>query len=125
MNTDNISIPQIIDLIAKKKRKERQRKKLGFIDLFCGIGGIHQALNRLGCICKLACDIDKDCCKVYQKNYGIVPHSDVKTVDPNEMDTIDIICAGFPCQPFSKAGAQNGFKDDRGNIFFDICNIIE
>tara|TARA_B100000427_G_scaffold323817_1_gene327875 strand:+ start:2857 stop:4098 length:1242 start_codon:yes stop_codon:yes gene_type:complete len=125
MNTDNISIPQIIDLIAKKKWKEKQRKKLNFIDLFCGIGGFHQALNRLGCTCKLACDIDKDCCKVYQKNYGIVPHSDVKTVDPNQMDTIDIICAGFPCQPFSNAGNKETFTDDRGLLFDEIIRIAK
>tara|TARA_B100000686_G_C16799332_1_gene984808 strand:- start:1463 stop:2704 length:1242 start_codon:yes stop_codon:yes gene_type:complete len=125
MNKDNISIPQIIELIAKKKKKKKERRKLRFIDLFCGIGGFHQALKRLGCECVLACDIDKDCCEVYHKNYGIKPQSDVKKVDPNEMEDIDIICAGFPCQPFSNAGNKDTFSDDRGLLFDEIIRIAK
>ena len=96
-----------------------------FIDLCCGVGGFHQALSKLGMECVLASDIDKDCQIVYENNYNIKPHGDLKNIVIRDIPSFDVLCAGFPCQPFSKAGAQNGFKDDRGNIFFDICNIIE
>tara|TARA_B100000073_G_scaffold296132_1_gene260702 strand:- start:51 stop:1289 length:1239 start_codon:yes stop_codon:yes gene_type:complete len=96
-----------------------------FIDLCCGVGGFHQALSKLGMECVLASDIDKDCQFVYEDNYNIKPHGDLKNIVIRDIPSFDVLCAGFPCQPFSKAGAQNGFKDDRGNIFFDICNIIE
>jgi DNA (cytosine-5)-methyltransferase 1 len=82
-----------------------------YIDLFCGIGGFHQALNKLGAKCILACDIDKDCRVVYKDNYGIEPVSNVKDIDEKTMEDFDIICAGFPC---FVAGTQtltnNGYK---------------
>lgn len=68
-----------------------------FIDLFCGIGGFHQALSKLGAKCVLACDIDKDCRVVYKDNYGIDPVSNVKDIDEKNMVDFDIICGGFPC----------------------------
>ena len=76
--------------------------KLKFIDLFCGIGGFHQVLaNELGHECILACDIDKSCREVYKSNYGLEPVPDVKKIKEKEMVDFDIICGGFPCQPFS------------------------
>ena len=79
--------------------------KLKFIDLFCGIGGFHQVLaNELGHECVLACDIDKSCREVYKSNYGLEPVPDVKKIKEKEMVDFDIICGGFPCQPFSKNG---------------------
>jgi DNA (cytosine-5)-methyltransferase 1 len=68
-----------------------------FIDLFCGIGGFHQALHQMGAKCVLACDIDKSCREVYKDNYGIEPVSNVKDIDETTMDDFDILCAGFPC----------------------------
>jgi DNA (cytosine-5)-methyltransferase 1 len=68
-----------------------------FIDLFCGIGGFHQALSKLGAKCVLACDIDKDCRTVYKDNYGIDPVSNIKDIDEKNMVDFDIICGGFPC----------------------------
>ena len=99
--------------------------KLKFIDLCCGIGGFHQALTKLGMECVMASDIDKKCQETYEKNYGIKPEGDLSKIEINSIPDFDVLCAGFPCQPFSKAGHQNGFDDDRGNIFFDICKIIE
>lgn len=97
---------------------------MNFIDLFCGIGGFHQALSNLGHTCVFASDIDEKCRRVYEKNYNIKPVGDIiehiKDVPPH-----DIMCGGFPCQPFSKAGFQKGFDDDRGNLFFVMCKIIE
>lgn len=97
-----------------------------FIDLCCGIGGFHQAMTKLGDMeCILACDIDSDCRDIYERNYGLRPLEDLRDVDISQVHSFDILCAGFPCQPFSKAGTQNGFKDDRGNVFFEICKYIE
>jgi len=102
-------------------------KELKYIDLFCGIGGFHQALsNRLGCECVLACDIDKNCRQNYKENYGIDPHPDVKEIKPEEItEDIDIICGGFPCQSFSNAGNKKTFDDDRGLLFDEIMRIAK
>ena len=96
-----------------------------FIDLFCGIGGFHQALDNLGYKCVLASDIDPECRKVYKDNYKIEPHGDIDDIEVEGIPDFDILCAGFPCQPFSKAGHQKGFSDTRGNLFFSICKIIK
>lgn len=96
-----------------------------FIDLCCGIGGFHQALSNLGFECVLASDIDKDCRDNYFENYGIEPVGDMIDIDVKTIPEFNILCAGFPCQPFSKAGEQKGFDDNRGNIFFEICKIVK
>lgn len=96
-----------------------------FIDLCCGIGGFHYALKNLGHSCVLASDINEDCKTNYELNHKIKPLDDLTKIDIKTIPKFDILCAGFPCQPFSKAGEQKGFIDNRGNIFFDICKIIE
>jgi len=99
--------------------------ELKFIDLCCGIGGFHQALIKMGMKCVMAADIDKYCRENYELNYGIRPEGDFTKIDASDIPAFDVLCAGFPCQPFSKAGAQSGFGDQRGNIFFDICRIVK
>lgn len=96
-----------------------------FIDLFCGIGGFHQALVRIGMECVFACDIDPACRRVYKDNYGLDPAPDATKVDAGSLPDFDVLCGGFPCQSFSKAGHRRGFSDDRGNLFFSICRIAE
>jgi DNA (cytosine-5)-methyltransferase 1 len=98
---------------------------LKFIDLFCGIGGFHQALSTLGFECVFASDIDENCRKTYENNYSIKPEGDITKVKIDKIPKFDILCGGFPCQPFSKAGFQQGFNDIRGNLFFNICKIVE
>lgn len=94
-----------------------------FIDLFCGIGGFHSAMSQLGGECVFAADID-DCCRaVYEQNFGLAPHSDVSAVSATDIPAHDVLCAGFPCQAFSKAGKQAGMNDPRGTLFFDIVRI--
>lgn len=96
-----------------------------FIDLFCGIGGFHQALHKIGATCVLACDIDKDCRDVYKDNYGIEPVENVKNIDENTMCDFDILCAGFPCQAFSNGGKKQCFNDKRGLLFDEIIRIAK
>lgn len=96
-----------------------------FIDLFCGIGGFHQALKKMGAECVLACDIDKDCRVVYTDNYGIEPVSNVKDINEKTMVDFDIICAGFPCQAFSNGGKKKCFEDERGLLFDEIIRIAK
>lgn len=95
-----------------------------FIDLFCGIGGFHQAMASLGGTCVLASDIDAKCRDVYHKNYGIMPEPDVTKLDTSVMPDFDVLCGGFPCQAFSHAGKQGGFEDTRGTLFRDIVRIL-
>ena len=96
-----------------------------YIDLCCGIGGFHYALKNLGFECVLASDINEKCRENYALNHGIVPVGDLTGIDIPTIPQFDILCAGFPCQPFSKAGDQKGFGDRRGNIFFNICDMLE
>ena len=100
-------------------------KKFQFIDLFCGIGGFHQAMESLGGECVYACDIDADCRKTYEANYGLKPDVDVTKIDPAKLPTFDVLCGGFPCQAFSKAGNRLGFADEtKGTLFFDVERIM-
>lgn len=105
--------------------KNKEDNNMKFIDLFCGIGGFHQALSKLNFNCVFASDIDEKCRTSYKLNYNLTPEGDITKIDIKSIPTFDILCGGFPCQPFSKAGEQMGFDDDRGNLFFNICKIAE
>lgn len=99
-----------------------------FIDLFAGIGGFRIALQKLGGKCVFTSEWDKFSQLTYKANFGEVPFGDItkkvtKSYIPNDFD---ILCGGFPCQPFSYAGRNEGFKDQtRGTLFFDVLEIIE
>lgn len=101
--------------------------KLKFIDLFAGLGGFHLALSQLGCECVFASELQPDLRTLYKTNFGMECHGDINAVDLRaDIPKHDILCAGFPCQPFSKAGKQQGFDDDkeRGNLFYKIMEIL-
>ncbi len=100
--------------------------KFKFIDLFSGIGGFHQAMKNLGGSCVLASEIDEFAIKTYFDNYGIDSNHDIKTIDNANIPYHDVLCAGFPCQAFSKAGKQMGFADEtKGTLFFQFARILE
>jgi DNA (cytosine-5)-methyltransferase 1 len=111
-------------VVYPQQSSSKPLKGLKFIDLFCGIGGFHLALSDLGAECVLACDIDKHCREVYQKNFKMEPKSDIKELKTADIPAFDILCGGFPCQAFSHAGAQGGFEDTRGTLFREICRIL-
>jgi DNA (cytosine-5)-methyltransferase 1 len=101
-------------------------KKLKFIDLFAGLGGFHLALTELGHECVFASEINQELRSLYQKNFDIYCNGDINSIDRSLIPKHDIICAGFPCQPFSKAGKRNGLGDpDNGNFFNRIIDIAE
>tara|TARA_B100000900_G_C20597004_1_gene723846 strand:- start:2125 stop:3462 length:1338 start_codon:yes stop_codon:yes gene_type:complete len=115
------------DYDRHKKRKKPCEivKQLTFIDLCCGIGGFHYALSNIGYKCVMACDINKDCRDNYELNHKMKVDGDITQLNIESIPDFDILCSGFPCQPFSKSGHQKGFEDERGNIFFHICKIIK
>ena len=97
-----------------------------FIDLFSGIGGFHQAMTSLGGECVLASEIDKSCNKLYKQNYGISSDINIRDLKEEDIPYHDVLCAGFPCQAFSKAGKQEGLEDKtRGTLFFEIVRILK
>lgn len=100
-----------------------------FVDLFCGIGGFHAAFKsetlRRDYECVFACDIDSDCRDIYKENWDEIPAGDIRKFSPDIADH-EILCAGFPCQPFSKSGSRLGFRDKiRGTLFGEISKTIE
>lgn len=98
---------------------------LHFVDLFSGVGGFHVGLSRLGHRCVLACEKEPDLRALYSRNFGIVPHGDIRRLKAPEIPPHDILCAGFPCQPFSKAGDQLGLACARdGDLFRHMIRII-
>jgi DNA (cytosine-5)-methyltransferase 1 len=133
---------------AKRKRKsptllredgaayrvdDKSGEPLRFIDLFCGIGGFRFAFERSGCKCVFSSDWDKHSQITYEANFGEKPHGDIYAVADTDIPPFDILCGGFPCQPFSIAGVskklslgrKHGFEDEKqGNLFFRIAEIL-
>lgn len=106
----------------------KQRAPFTFVDLFAGIGGFHAVLAGMGGECVYAVEIDKRAAAVYQQNWGINPLGDI-TVDVTDAEVKvpphDVLVAGFPCQPFSKSGAQRGMEETRGTLYWSILRIIK
>ena len=96
-----------------------------FVDLFAGLGGFHLALRRLGHECVFASELDSTLQEVYLRNFGMLAYGDIRQVDISSVPDHDVLCAGFPCQPFSKAGYQDGLWDPvDGTLFKDIVHIV-
>ena len=109
------------------KKPSLKRNAIRFMDLFCGLGAFHEAFKKDPIFeCVLACDIDEGVRGVYQANHGIEPKADIRQLDMDALPDVDLLCAGFPCQPFSIAGNGHGFEDvEKGNLFYDILGIID
>lgn len=101
-------------------------KKLRFIDLFAGLGGFHSALSSLGMECVFACELENSLRDIYEKNYGLRPEGDIREVNEKDIPQHDILCAGFPCQPFSVAGMKKGAKcPTSGRLIDDVIRIAK
>ena len=110
-----------------------KRWKFRFIDLFAGIGGFRQAFQSVGGKCVFTSEWDVHAKRTYEANYGEVPYGDITRIDKNDIPDHDVLCAGFPCQPFSLAGVskknslgrKHGFEDEtQGTLFFEIKEIL-
>jgi len=106
----------------------KARAPFTFVDLFAGIGGFHAALGAMGGKCVYAVEIDPKAAAVYEKNWGLNPLGDI-TQDVTDENVLvpphDVLVAGFPCQPFSKSGAQRGMEETRGTLYWSILKIIQ
>lgn len=98
-----------------------------FADLFAGIGGFHNALADVGGECVFASEIDPQAAEVYRLNWGVRPEGDIIPLTEGDVAVPehDVLCAGFPCQPFSKSGFQRGMSETRGTLFWNICRVLE
>jgi len=97
-----------------------------YIDLFCGLGAFHTAFATPEFQCVMACDINETVRKIYKQNYNFEPKADIRQIKLNDIPDFEILCAGFPCQPFSIAGNGQGFEDkQKGNLFYDILKIVD
>jgi DNA (cytosine-5)-methyltransferase 1 len=101
------------------------RDQLAFVDLFAGLGGFHVALDMLGATCVFAAECEPDLQSLYEQNFGLRPEGDITRVDLSRIPPHDLLCAGFPCQPFSKSGKQLGFEHtEQGKLFFNVIEIL-
>lgn len=101
-----------------------------FVDLFAGIGGFHAAMKAFGGTCVYAVEIDPRARRVYEANWGHAASGlnelgDITLDRPEAIPDHEVLCAGFPCQPFSKSGAQRGMEEARGTLFYNIAEIIK
>ena len=111
--------------------------KIKIIDLFAGVGGFHMAFHNLGAKCVFASEIDKYARMTYEHNLKKIDpemfkkdmfKGDIQKIIPEDIPDFDVLCAGFPCQPFSQIGYKRGFQDEqanRGNMFFEIVKILK
>lgn len=118
--------------------EDKKHNKFTFIDLFAGIGGFHIAMHNLGGRCVFAAEWDEKARDTYTANFkdmspNLFTHNgepsmnfagDITKVPTKNIPNHDILCAGFPCQPFSQAGYKKGFDDTRGTLFFNIAEIV-
>ncbi|KAK3272583.1 hypothetical protein CYMTET_19134 [Cymbomonas tetramitiformis] len=94
-----------------------------FCELFAGIGGFRVGLESVGGRCVFASELDREACATYILNFGHLPSGDITEIEAADVPAHDVLCAGFPCQAFSRAGDQAGFESSIGCLFFEIIRI--
>ena len=102
-----------------------KKSEFTFIDLFAGIGGFRIPLQELGGKCVFSSEFNLHAQRSYELNFGEVPFGDITKLDINIVPRHNILCAGFPCQPFSISGKMKGFEDTRGTLIYHVFEIIE
>ena len=119
-----LNFGQVVNILTSSVKRPA-KTKFTFIDLFAGIGGFHLAASQNGGSCVMACEIDKAAKQTYLANHKVKNFvEDISKIEAKDIPDHDLLCAGFPCQPFSQAGFKKGFDDTRGTLFFHIAEII-
>ena len=106
-------------------QKSLQNPRFTFIDLFAGAGGMRLGMQAAKGRCVFSSEIDNFARATYFRNFGELPFGDIQSIDREDIPSHDVLVGGFPCQPFSIAGLQRGFKDKRGGLFFEIDSILK
>lgn len=128
---DKHDFKQCCSLDVEWDLKQMDIKEYTSVDLFYKIGAFHQAFklcetDTTKYKCVMACDIETTSQKLYHENYDIKPYGDINKIDFSKIRDFDILCAGFPCQPFSNAGNKNGFADvAKGGLFKKIMDVVD
>lgn len=102
-----------------------QTPEFTFIDLFAGIGGFRIPMQEIGGKCVFSSEFNYHAQRAYELNFGEVPFGDITKLDLNVVPKHNVLCAGFPCQPFSISGKMKGFEDTRGTLIYHVFKIIE
>lgn len=103
----------------------QEKPEFTFIDLFAGIGGFRIPMQELGGNCVFSSEFNYHAQRAYELNFGEVPFGDITKLNTDIVPKHDILCAGFPCQPFSISGKMKGFEDTRGTLIYHVFEIIE
>ncbi|MBD1583446.1 DNA (cytosine-5-)-methyltransferase [Pseudoalteromonas sp. S16_S37] len=110
----------------KVEQEKNKNKKFTFIDLFAGIGGIRRAFESIDGGCVFSSEIDLYAQHTYYANYGVVPFGDITKIEKSSIPDHDILCGGFPCQPFSSIGKREGFAHPtQGTMFDEVLKVID
>ena len=125
MSTNKSEIQSNLSDFSMPSTKNKEKKEFTFIDLFSGIGGFRLAFESVGGKCIFSSDIDKWANETYYDNFGEYPEGDISKIDANDIPDHDLLCGGFPCQPFSIGGYRKGFCDTRGTLFFEVERILK
>ncbi len=113
-------------LTHQQSDEKNPNRKFTFIDLFAGIGGIRQAFEGCGGQCLFSSEIDVHAKYTYYTNFGSVPYGDIMEIDAHRIPDHDVLCGGFPCQPFSRIGKREGFDHaTQGTMFHEIVRILK
>lgn len=105
--------------------ENNQKNNLKMVSMFSGCGGMDLGFHQAGYDILWANDFDIDACETYRQNIGEIIHGDVTQLDVPDIKDVDVLTAGFPCQPFSNAGSRKGTKDPRGNLYQQTFKFIE
>ena len=125
MSTNKSEIQSNLSDFSMPSVKNKEKKEFTFIDLFSGIGGFRLAFESVGGKCIFSSDIDKWANETYYDNFGDYPQGDISKIDADDIPDHDVLCGGFPCQPFSIGGYRKGFCDTRGTLFFEVERILK
>ncbi len=123
---EQLNLAQNEGFLSKIPFAHKENPKFTFIDLFAGIGGFRLAMQNCGGECVFSSEWDAAAKQTYFENYGEVPFGDITKPETKALipDEFDVLCAGFPCQPFSNAGLRRGIEDTRGTLFYHIAEIL-